>query len=61
MVRNFSLALAAVTLRLYIPAFVIAGADFAIAYPVIAWLCWVPNLFIAEWRFNASRTTAIGG
>jgi len=52
MVRNFSLALGAVMLRLYIPASVLAGADFAVAYPVIAWLCWLPNLLVAEWAFN---------
>jgi uncharacterized membrane protein len=66
MVRNFSLAFAAVMLRLYIPASVLAGADFAVAYPIIAWLCWVPNVVIAEWRFNtvhnnASQPTAFGG
>jgi uncharacterized membrane protein len=66
MVRNFSLAFAAVMLRLYIPASVLAGADFAVAYPIIAWLCWVPNVVIAEWRFNAahnsaSKPTAFGG
>jgi uncharacterized membrane protein len=52
MVRNFSLSFAAVTLRLYIPASVAAGVDFAVAYPVIAWLCWVPNVVFAEWRYN---------
>jgi hypothetical protein len=49
MVRNFSLTFAAVTLRLYIPASVFAGIDFAVAYPIIAWLCWLPNLLVAEW------------
>ncbi len=66
MVRNFSLAFAAVMLRFYIPASVLAGADFAITYPIIAWLCWVPNLVVAEWLFNstrrnASQPTALGG
>jgi len=54
MVRNFSLAFAAVTLRLYVPASFAAGADFAVAYPIIAWLCWLPNLAFAEWRYNAA-------
>lgn len=49
MVRNFSLTFAAVMLRLYLPASVVAGADFAIAYGIIAWACWVPNLLFAEW------------
>jgi len=54
MVRNFSLSFAAVTLRIYIPLSVIVGIEFATAYTAIAWLCWVPNLAVAEWRFNYS-------
>lgn len=53
MVRNFALTFAAVMLRLYIPASEIAGADFSAAYPVIAWLCWVPNLVFAEWLLRS--------
>lgn len=49
MVRSYALTLAAVTLRLYIPAFLIAGVPFPQAYVTIAWLCWVPNLVVAEW------------
>jgi uncharacterized membrane protein len=52
MVRNFALAFAAVTLRLWVPASFAAGLEFAPAYAVIAWLCWVPNLVIAERLFN---------
>jgi uncharacterized membrane protein len=52
MVRNFSLTLAAVSLRIYLPAFMASGIEFALAYPIIAWLCWVPNIVFAEWRFN---------
>lgn len=49
MIRNFSLTFAAVMLRLYLPAAVVSGVAFSLAYPVIAWLCWVPNLLYAEW------------
>jgi len=52
MVRNFALTFAAVTLRLYLPSAFVAGIAFESAYPVIAWLCWVPNLLIAEVLFN---------
>lgn len=52
MIRNFSLTFAAVTLRIYLPASMAAGIDFSLAYSIIAWVCWVPNVFIAEWRFN---------
>ena len=49
MIRSYALTLAAVTLRLYIPLFQVAGVSFEESYPAIAWLCWVPNLLIAEW------------
>jgi uncharacterized membrane protein len=52
MVRNFALTFAAVMLRLYLPGSMVAGVDFDIAYPVIAWLCWVPNLLAAELLLN---------
>jgi hypothetical protein len=38
MIRNYALAYAAVMLRLYLPAAVVAGADFSLAYGLIAWL-----------------------
>jgi uncharacterized membrane protein len=52
MVRNFALTFAAVTLRLYLPVGMASGAAFELAYPAIAWLCWVPNLIVAELLFN---------
>ena len=52
MVRNFALTFAAVTLRLWLPAAVVSGIPFELAYPVIAWLCWLPNLVLAELLFN---------
>ena len=52
MVRNFALAFGAVTLRLWLPGSLFAGAPFEIAYPLVAWLCWVPNLVVAELVFN---------
>jgi uncharacterized membrane protein len=52
MTRNFALCLAAVTLRIYLPLSMIAGLPFEQAYPAIAWLCWVPNLIVAEWYWK---------
>ena len=48
MMRNWALTLAAVTLRIYMPLGAALGIDFATAYAVIAWLCWVPNLAVAQ-------------
>lgn len=49
MVRNFALTLAAVTLRIYLPLGMVTGLRFEDFYPAVAWLCWVPNLIVAEW------------
>ena len=48
MIRSFALTCAAITLRLWLPLGMLAGLDFLTAYVVIAWLCWVPNLVVAE-------------
>lgn len=58
MVRNFALTFAAVMLRLYLPASIASGIPFEIAYPAIAWLCWVPNLAVAEWGLGRKRQPA---
>jgi len=55
MTRNYAFTFAAVTLRLYVPASFMAGLDFAGAYAVIAWLCWVPNLVVAEVLIQSGR------
>lgn len=59
MIRNFALTFAAVTLRLWIPASLVSGLAFSAAYPVIAWLCWVPNLLAAEWWLGRARGRAV--
>jgi len=49
MIRSYALCFAAVTLRLYLPLFTgLLNMDFITAYKIIAWLCWVPNIFVAE-------------
>jgi uncharacterized membrane protein len=59
MTRSYALTFAAVTLRLYLPIAGIAHLDFTAAYRAISWLCWVPNLLVAEWlvRRPAFRTS----
>ena len=51
MIRNYALTLAAVTLRIYLPTAMASGLPFIPAYIAISWLCWVPNLLVAEWFF----------
>jgi hypothetical protein len=55
MIRSFSLIMAGVMLRVWVPiydALAAAGIvdfSFETAYAAIAWLCWVPNLLLAIW------------
>ncbi|MBX2899037.1 MAG: DUF2306 domain-containing protein [Cyclobacteriaceae bacterium] len=55
MIRSYALTWAAVTLRVYLPLGQVAQFDFIEAYRVIAWLCWVPNLMVAEWIISRMR------
>ena len=55
MIRSFALTLAAVVLRLQLPLSASLGLDMGMAYVAISWLCWVPNLILAEWLFVPGR------
>lgn len=59
MIRSYSLTLAAVMLRIYLPISLIAGIPFDDAYPAISWLCWVPNLIVAEWLVLRSASAGL--
>lgn len=55
MIRSFALAYAAVTLRVWLlvtipilDGFDVAGDHFAQAYAPVPFLCWIPNLIVAE-------------
>jgi hypothetical protein len=49
MIRNFALTLAAVTLRKWMPLMLGLHLPFRPTYITVSWICWVPNLLIAEW------------
>ncbi len=51
MIRNYSLTFAAVTLRFWLILFTVLFGfeNFNYSYAIISWLCWVPNLVVAEW------------
>jgi uncharacterized membrane protein len=61
MIRSYALTLAAVTLRLYLPSSQLAGLPMTVAYPAISWLCWVPNLLVAEWIVRSRHAFAPPG
>lgn len=48
MIRSLSLTFAAVTLRILLPLIPLTGLEFVEGYRAISFLCWVPNLLLAE-------------
>ncbi|HLF79539.1 MAG TPA: DUF2306 domain-containing protein [Dehalococcoidia bacterium] len=54
MTRSFALILAAVTLRIYVPLLEIGLSEYD-AFAVVAWLCWIPNLVVAQWLIRSQR------
>ena len=61
MIRSFALTLAAVTLRLYLPIAQLLPVEFDDAYRAISFLCWVPNLLVAEAYLRQKRRAREGG
>ncbi|WP_127791786.1 DUF2306 domain-containing protein [Agromyces sp. LHK192] len=58
MIRNFALTYSAVMLRVWLPLLLVVqspfgpfdyDAAFANAYAAVPFLCWVPNVVVAEW------------
>jgi hypothetical protein len=48
MIRSAALTMAAVTLRMYLGIGVVAGFPYEYIVGLLAWICWVPNLAVAE-------------
>lgn len=58
MIRNFALTLAAVKLRNWLPLMLFAlHWSFRTSYITVSWLCWIPNLLIAEWMVHRTLPT----
>ena len=57
MIRNYSLTFAAVTLRIWLLVFILlAGVEnYVTSYTIISWLCWIPNLLIAEFYLKKTK------
>lgn len=56
MYRSYAVTLAAVTLRIILPVeLVLLDLPFSLAYPIVAWLCWVPNLIVVEWWLSRKQ------
>ena len=48
MIYSYAACFAAVTLRIWLPILLKMFGDFIIAYSIVAWLCWVPNIIVAN-------------
>ena len=48
MIRSWALTLSAVTLRIYLSLIPLLGLPFVESYRAISFLCWIPNLLLAE-------------
>jgi len=48
MICSFALTFAGVTLRLYLGVGMFFGYDYSTLAPVLAWICWLPNLGLVE-------------
>jgi len=47
MVFSYAACFAAVTLRVWLPILTLITGEFMLAYRMVAWLCWVPNVLVA--------------
>jgi len=48
MIYSYAACFAAVTLRIWLPFLTIVFGEFLLAYKIVAWLCWVPNMIFAK-------------
>jgi uncharacterized membrane protein len=48
MVYSYAVCFSAVTLRIWLPLLVMSFGNFITAYIIVAWLCWIPNIFVAN-------------
>jgi uncharacterized membrane protein len=61
MIRSFALTFAAVTLRLYLPLAFVSPFGYEATYRVISFVCWIPNLLVAEVLLRRGPKTGLAG
>lgn len=47
MIYSYATCYGAVDLRIWFPILVNVIEEFIVAYKILAWLCWVPNIIVA--------------
>ena len=60
MLRSYAVTFAAVTLRLWLPILVfVMNLGSSVVFPILSWLCWVPNLVAVELYLSYRRKLKI--
>lgn len=54
MIYSYACCFAAVTLRLWLPVFILLTASFEKSYILVAWWSWLPNLIVAHFIVRCS-------
>lgn len=55
MIYSYATCFAAVTLRIWLPLLTAVLNNFILAYSIVAWLCWIPNLIVAHQIIRYAR------
>ncbi|MFA0964999.1 DUF2306 domain-containing protein [Roseivirga sp. BDSF3-8] len=55
MIYSYAVCFSAVTLRIWLPTLTVATGDFMVAYRIVGWLSWVPNLIVAYFIINSRK------
>lgn len=56
MIYSYAACFAAVTLRIWLPLLILITREFTIAYQIVAWLCWLPNMI---WAYNYNNKKVV--
>lgn len=59
MYYSYAACFSAVTLRIWLPILIMLIGDFIIAYQIVAWLCWVPNLIFAYYLVSRIKSRLV--
>jgi Predicted membrane protein (DUF2306) len=58
MTYSYAASFGAVMLRIWLPLLMATFQDFNVAYRIVAWLAWVPNILVALWLVRLQENRA---
>ncbi len=59
MIYSYAACFAAVTLRIWLPILIMITGNYGISYITVAWLSWIPNLFVAYLIVKKSKLKSV--